>query len=185
MSDQPFRSRRFTPVAPALRPRRHRAAARVLVTDGSHVLMFADTDPGLPGTRWWVTPGGGLDPGETPLQAAVREVAEETGLRIGASDLLGPVATRVVLHGYSDQVLSQQEWFFVLRVPRFEVDTSNHTEQERLTLAGHGWLAIEELDRLDEPVWPSGIAALLALADVPADWPLDLGTVEESTLAVD
>jgi 8-oxo-dGTP pyrophosphatase MutT (NUDIX family) len=57
-------------------------------------------------------PGGGIEPGETPEAAAVREVAEETGLqaivvrhRLGESDVLdGDVAVRTVwlhaeLHG--------------------------------------------------------------------------------------
>lgn len=30
----------------------------------------------------WVLPGGGLDPGETPEQGAVREVLEETGYQV-------------------------------------------------------------------------------------------------------
>ena len=34
----------------------------------------------------WLPPGGHIDPGELPEEAAVREVAEETGLRV---ELLG------------------------------------------------------------------------------------------------
>ncbi len=34
-------------------------------------------------------PGGGIDPGESPLQALHREVFEETGWRIGAARRLG------------------------------------------------------------------------------------------------
>ena len=181
----PFRTRRFTPVPPAERPRRSRRATRVGGPDGVRVLLFADTDPGIPGSRWWVTPGGGIDPGESEVEAGVREVFEETGLRVAASDLLGPVVTRTVVHGYSDQVLSQHETFFVVRTPRFEPDTSGHTPDEQITLSGHRWIALEELDTLPEPVWPQGLAALVALADEPPLWPRTLGVVEESTLPVD
>ena len=38
-------------------------------------------------TGFWGPPGGHIDPGETPKQAAVRETFEEAGLRIKESDL--------------------------------------------------------------------------------------------------
>lgn len=37
----------------------------------------------------WVLPGGGIDRGETPLQAAVREVKEEVGITISAPAFIG------------------------------------------------------------------------------------------------
>lgn len=181
-----FRTRRFHPVPPELRPRRFRHASRVVITDGESVLMLADTDPGLPGTRWWVTPGGGIDPGETPQEAAVREVAEETGLVIDADRLLGPMAVRTVVHGYSDQVLSQTETFFLVLVEGpFEVSPAGLTADEQITLDGWTWLPLASLGRTPDPVWPANLAELVALGARPDAWPVDLGDVEESTLPVD
>jgi 8-oxo-dGTP pyrophosphatase MutT (NUDIX family) len=37
----------------------------------------------------WGLPGGRLDDGETPVRAALRELHEEVGLRVGAADVLG------------------------------------------------------------------------------------------------
>ena len=181
---EPFRSRDFAPVAPAERPRKTRRGVRVVVTDGTHVLLFADTDPGVPGSRWWTTPGGGMDPGETEEQTAIRELAEETGLQVGASDLVGPVMRRVAAHGYSDQVCEQAEAFYVLRVSRFEVDISAHTADEQQTLVGHAWLPVRGLADQRDPIWPADLADLIASADDPAAWPGDIGRVEESTVPV-
>jgi len=41
------------------------------------------------GLRNWTTPGGRLDPGESPLQALEREVEEETGYHIKVKRLIG------------------------------------------------------------------------------------------------
>jgi len=44
-----------------------------------------------PGRGLWSLPGGRVDPGETDQQAVVREVAEETGLAVRPTRLLGRV----------------------------------------------------------------------------------------------
>ena len=63
----------FVVPAPGDRPRLHRRAVRVLlVDDADRLLLFLDSDLGLdPVSHWWVTPGGGVDPGESDHDAAV------------------------------------------------------------------------------------------------------------------
>ena len=49
------------------------------------ILMVQHREP----TRsYWTLPGGGIEAGESPAEAAVREVWEETGLRVKAMRLL-------------------------------------------------------------------------------------------------
>jgi len=44
-----------------------------------------------PGAGLWSLPGGRIEPGETEQQAVVREVREETGLKVDCGPLLGRV----------------------------------------------------------------------------------------------
>lgn len=170
---------------PAARPVVHRHTARVLLLDPrQRVLLFHDSDPLAAGRpRFWITPGGGVDDGESVRQAAVREVAEETGHGLPPAALSGPVAERVVVHGYADLIAVQRETYFAAPVPVFPVDTSAHTEEEQRTLLGHHWWTVPELTSTDATVWPVGLAGLVtAVLDGALHWPMPDG--EESTVPV-
>ncbi len=141
------------------------------------MLLLADSDPGVPGSAWWVTPGGGIDEGESPRAAARRELYEETGLLISEDALGAPVAVRTVTHGYSDRVRVQREWFFRVEVERFDVKPAALTPGEELRLQGHAWWP---LDAMPATVWPAEVADLA----VTRSGMVDLGEVEESTVEV-
>jgi 8-oxo-dGTP pyrophosphatase MutT (NUDIX family) len=175
---------------PDHRPRRRRRTARVLLLDRDDaVFLWHDSDPGADGRPgFWITAGGGVDAGESDESAAVREVDEETGIRLRAEDLVGPLAERVVVHGYSDLVVIQQEVFFAARVDRRVPDQAGHTEDERASIQGHRWWRVDELAGTDELVLPAGLdglvrTAAVALADMRApDVLVPLPSVQESTV---
>ncbi len=64
-------------------PRRQRVAAYALLTRDDEVLLTRMSErTRIPGR--WTLPGGGIDHGEDPREALVREVYEETGLHVSA-----------------------------------------------------------------------------------------------------
>ena len=68
-----------------------RITARVLpVSPDGAVLLLQDQDPARPGILRWGSIGGATDPGETLVEAAIRETFEETGLVVEAADLTEP-----------------------------------------------------------------------------------------------
>ena len=58
-------------------------------TAGASMLLTRRTSRLNKHAGQWALPGGRIDPGETPLQAALREMDEEVNLRLGETHLLG------------------------------------------------------------------------------------------------
>lgn len=140
-----------------------RVGARVLLLDGQQrLLLFRGGDPSAPeaGT-WWITPGGGLDPGETLLQGAVREVFEETGLRCEPVDLGEPLHSEVSVFDFAGMRITQDNTFFVLHVDAHDVDTSGFEELEASSIVEHRWWSRKELRETSDVVYPLCLDALL------------------------
>ncbi|MDT7540053.1 MAG: hypothetical protein QOI82_3638 [Actinomycetota bacterium] len=137
-----------------------RYAARVVVLDpDGRVLLFRYDDPPPLGVHW-TTPGGGIEPGETPAEAAVRELREETGWTdVSLGPELGS-SSRVIDRGAGATV--QHETHFAARVdaPQRAVGMAGH---EVDSIAAWRWWAPQELAAEALTVWPAELPAYLAL----------------------
>jgi len=139
-----------------------REAARVLlVDDRDRLLLVRGHDVDRPERTWWFTLGGGIDPGESPREAAVREVREETGLHVPEEDLVGPVLARSAVFDFQREHVRQDEEFFLARIDRpAPVHREGWTAVERSFMDELRWWDLEELHEVDVEVFPAGLAEL-------------------------
>lgn len=72
-----------------------RVSAYGVAVDPSERLLLCRIAEGWPGAGSWTLPGGGVDHGEHPEDAAAREVEEETGLEAEIGELLGIDSLRI------------------------------------------------------------------------------------------
>ena len=137
---------------------KHRATARIMLIDERDRIFLLKThfDPevGLPPR--WLTPGGAIDDGESTLEAAVRELREETGMIIDPKVLGEPVlevsgrwdwADGLNYHTYTDTI-------YELKVQSFEPDTSGFTEDELRDMLEYRWWTVDEILESQESLAP-------------------------------
>lgn len=146
----------------------HRTSARiVLLDDTGAVLLLCGSDPALAGGRapkWWFTVGGEVQQGERLAEAAARELAEETGLRVEPTEMIGPVWRRDEVFEFNGSLIDSEEFYFVYRTQRFEPSRTGRTELEHSYIHGHRWCDAADIAQLvaaGETVYPMQLSGLL------------------------
>jgi 8-oxo-dGTP pyrophosphatase MutT (NUDIX family) len=137
-----------------------REGARVLLLDpsGRVLLIHERIDVGT----HWLTPGGGREPGESLPRAAVRELYEETSLRIDLDEQTEPVHVVQRSWQWREARFFQTDHFFLVTLDhRPEVAPAALTEMEAETLLGFQWWSVDELRGASVVIEPPDLADLL------------------------
>lgn len=147
-----------------------REAARVLLLDlQDRVLLVAHA----PDTtrRVWTAPGGGLHRGESPLDAAHRELEEEIGIDVE----VGPwVWSRRVTFPFRGCWIDQSERWFLARTEHADADAAPLDDPGAVTAR---WWSVAALTETDAELAPAALGHHLAvlLAEGPPTDPIDVG----------
>jgi 8-oxo-dGTP pyrophosphatase MutT (NUDIX family) len=139
---------------------RARRTARVFVfDDAGRVLLIRCAMVLKSGEEFmfWVTPGGEIEPGEQPRDAAVREVREELGLELAVR---GPLYTEANQFELGGEVRDNVDHWFVARCAADAPKMKGVTEQELAMMQEMRWWSAAEVER--------------ALAEGEKIFPLDL-----------
>lgn len=138
-----------------------RLTSRLIVVDEDDRILLMDTkSPDTSGVSRWITPGGGVDPGESHRDAAIRELHEETGQMIDDPGEVVYTSDFEVEWDAADHTHGHAE-FYVVRLPHFEIVDDGWTDEERVDIVESRWWSHDELRTSDEKFEPEDLPELI------------------------
>ena len=171
-----------TPVTPWPGYDVERSSVRVvLLDDDGRLLLFRTLDPTMPEIgEWWELPGGGVEVGESFVDTAVREIAEETGFELARAEVGVPTWRRDSTYVRRHRRTWQHEVVVTAHVVGSapEPAREGRTENELQEYVGHRWWNVADLAAAGatQRFFPGRLPDLIEdfLAGVGIDEPFDL-----------
>ena len=137
-----------------------RTSRIVLVSPAETFLLMMTQAPDSSGFSRWITPGGGVDPGESHLEAAHRELFEETGRQF-------PITSEPVWSCEFDVSWDQAshnrgyaEYFVAWADDEFEPVSDFWTPEEHIDVTESKWWALDDLAQTTDPYEPMSLPDL-------------------------
>jgi len=134
--------------------------AQCLICQGNKILMVKHR---LYGSEWWCLPGGGVEPHETPSDAALRELEEECCVK-------GTILrqTSQMIDGSGSESVT-----FLIEIddqePHMEVDPEFFCTDQ--ILVGLQWLTLAEIPERDRAyLWAAGLLSIPEFLEQVTKW---------------
>ena len=138
-----------------------RNSVKVLLLNEDHeLLLMRSHDPknrsmeGEYNGRYWSLIGGAIEPSESLIEAAKREVYEETGIRKDEIKF-GPIVWYgefdLILHGYPTHI---KQTFIVATTKQKKLSLANLTKFEKEVVQNLFWFSLEKIKNCEEVIYP-------------------------------
>ena len=152
-----------------------RTAVRVLpINDRGEVLLLQGFEPTRPDQLFWFSVGGGLETGEDDRQAAVREMAEETGITTPPQSLLGPFIRETAEFSWGNYDVTQHQTWWAVKVGDPRVSFAGLDEIEQSTTVGHRWWTPDELATAGQTYAPGLVEQMRTALQLASERDIDV-----------